>query len=150
MRFLGFLPILTVLASAQLGLYLSLRAIYPPRPGHQRARVLFGLLLTAGGAFVAAYLHGTREGVSLPPALRWLVVYPVLSWYFFSIPLSVVLGLAVSVARRWPRGVGGGAAARARHADPGVSARVPRALGDRSARRRRGPRGGWARRTGGR
>ena len=104
MRFLGFLPILTVLASAQLGLYLSLRAIYLPRPGHQRARVLFGLLLTAGGAFVAAYLYGTREGVSLPPALRWLVAYPVLSWYFFSIPLSVLLGLAVSVARRWPRG----------------------------------------------
>jgi predicted MPP superfamily phosphohydrolase len=104
MRFLGFLPILTVLASAQLGLYLSLRAIFLPRPGQRRARAMFGLLLAAGGVLVAAYLYGMREGVSLPPALRWLVAYPVLSWYFFSIPLSVVLGLAVSVARRWPRG----------------------------------------------
>jgi predicted MPP superfamily phosphohydrolase len=115
MRFLGFLPILTVLASAQLGVYLSLRAIFLSRPGQRRARVLFAVLLAAGGALLAAYLHGTREGVSLPPALRWLVVYPVLSWYFFSIPLSVVLGLAVSVARRWPRGV---SALAAPSADP--------------------------------
>jgi predicted MPP superfamily phosphohydrolase len=105
MRFLGFLPILTVLTSAQLGLYLSLRAIFLSRPGQRRARVVFGLLLAAAGTLLAAYLYATREGVSLPPALRWLVVYPVLSWYFFSIPLSVVLGLAVSMARRWPRGV---------------------------------------------
>ena len=98
-----FVPLLLLIGSAQTGVYLCLRAIYLPRPEQRRARGALAAALWAGGGVFVAYLAAARAGVSLAPWQRWLIIYPVLSWYIFSFPLVILLGAAISVARRLPR-----------------------------------------------
>jgi predicted MPP superfamily phosphohydrolase len=97
-----FLPFLAVLACVQLGLFLSLRELFLPRPDQARARRWLAVAQIAGAFFFFGFMIASRAGLTPPGPLRTFLVEPLLAAEFLSIPLMLVLGLALSFARRLP------------------------------------------------
>ena len=91
---------LGTVAATQAGLWLALCRIFALRPRGRRLLLIAQLLLAL---FFVAFLAAARNGAELAPALRVLVVEPLLAFEALTLPLLLVLGVALSVARRLPR-----------------------------------------------
>ena len=99
MSALRFLPMLLVIASMQVGLWAALCDIFTLE--QRGKRILAGAQLAAA-AFFVAFMLASRNGLQLPPALRAFVVEPLLAAVVLSIPLMLLLGIGLSLARRLP------------------------------------------------
>jgi predicted MPP superfamily phosphohydrolase len=99
---LRFLPPLLFLAAAQLGLFLSLRAIFLPRADQARGRRWLAAAQIAVALFFLGFMIASRAGLTPPGPLRTLLVEPLLAAEFLAIPLMLLLGLGLSFARRLP------------------------------------------------
>jgi predicted MPP superfamily phosphohydrolase len=95
---------LLVLACVQAGLYLSVREVFLPRPDQRRARFWVLLSQALAVAFFIGFAIASRAGLTVPAPLRRFVVEPLLAVETLSVPLMVLLGIAISVARRLPVG----------------------------------------------
>ncbi len=102
MNALRFLPSLATLVAAQTGLFLVLARIYLPRPGQRRARLALGLAQVVVAAVFIGFLFASRRGIELDGAARF-VVEPLLICVVLSLPLLVLLGVPLSLARRLPQ-----------------------------------------------
>ena len=99
---LRLIPIFVTLACAQLGLYLFIRTLFFPGPEQRWGRRLAAAWGLFSCASLPLYGYLVRNGVQLDQTARYLVAYPILSWTILSIPLVIVLGAGMSLARRWP------------------------------------------------
>jgi predicted MPP superfamily phosphohydrolase len=99
---LRFVPMLLVLLSVQVGLWSALCALFLPRPEQAPQRRKLGAALAALALFFLSFLIGSRSGLQLPGALREFFVEPLLAAEALSIPLMILLGVSLSVARRLP------------------------------------------------
>jgi predicted MPP superfamily phosphohydrolase len=93
---------LLVLLSVQVGLWSALCALFLPRPEQAPQRRKLGAALAALALFFLSFLIGSRSCLQLPGALREFFVEPLLAAEALSIPLMILLGVSLSVARRLP------------------------------------------------
>jgi len=93
---------LLLLFCVQAGLYLSIREVFLPRPEQARARLRLVLAQVLTAAFFFGFLIASRKGFALPAPVRRFVVEPLLAIETVSVPLMLLLGLAISLARRLP------------------------------------------------
>ncbi|HUJ27883.1 MAG TPA: metallophosphoesterase [Myxococcales bacterium] len=100
MRF-RFVPILFVLFCIQLGLWLTLREIFALR---RRGSLALAALQAVLAAFFVAFMLESRNGLQMPAMLRFTLIEPMLALVTLSTPLMLLLGLALSAARRLPGG----------------------------------------------
>ena len=122
---LRFLPPLLFLAAVQVGLWLSVCAIFLPRPGQARGRRLLALAQVVVAVVFFGFVTLARQGLEPPALLRALLIEPMLAAEALSFPLMLCLAIAVTIARRLPSRTAGKGAAL-----PGValaSPDVPRA-----------------------
>src|SRR5690348_3225228 len=91
-----FVPMLFLLAAVQVGLWSSLSWAFRLE---RRGRIAAGAGLFALAAFFIGFLALGRDGLELGLPLR-LLVEPLLALEALSVPLMLVLGMTVSVARR--------------------------------------------------
>jgi predicted MPP superfamily phosphohydrolase len=97
------LPFLVVLACVQLGLFLTLREVFLPRPDQARARRWLLLLHVVLAAFFVGFMTSARAGLMPPAPLRTFVIEPLLAAEALAVPLMLLLGLSLSVAKRLHR-----------------------------------------------
>ncbi|HEX4383278.1 MAG TPA: metallophosphoesterase [Myxococcales bacterium] len=97
------LPFLLVLACVQLGLFLTLRELFLPRPDQVWARRWLALALAALALFFVGFMTSARIGLVAPAPLRTFVLEPLLAAEALSIPLMLLLGLGLSIAKRLPK-----------------------------------------------
>jgi predicted MPP superfamily phosphohydrolase len=93
---------LLVLLAVQVGLWSALSALFLPRPEHAPRRRGLAVALGALALFFLSFLIASRSGLQLPGGLREFLVEPLLAAEVVSIPLMILLGLSLSVARRLP------------------------------------------------
>jgi uncharacterized protein len=98
-----FIPFLLILGCVQLGLYLTLRELFLPRPDQARARRWLALGQIALAVFFVSFMSASRSGFAPPGPLRTFVVEPLLATESLSIPLMLLLGLGLSIAKRLPK-----------------------------------------------
>jgi predicted MPP superfamily phosphohydrolase len=106
-----FLIPFLVLACVQAGLYLSIREVFLPRPEQRRARLWLVFAQVFAAVFFFGFLIASRHGFALPSSLRRFVVEPLLALETISVPLMLLLGAGISLARRLPARRGEAAAA---------------------------------------
>ena len=99
MNALRFLPSLATLGAAQTGLFLVLARLYLPRPDQGRGRIALGLAQAVVAAVFIGFLFASRKGIELHGWLRF-VIEPLLLCEVLSLPLLVLLGVPLSLARR--------------------------------------------------
>ncbi|MFN2548081.1 MAG: metallophosphoesterase, partial [Myxococcales bacterium] len=102
MSALRFIPLLLVLTAVQVGLWSALCALFLPQPGQSRQRRNLALGLAALAVFFVSFMAASRTLVGLPAPLREFVVEPLLAIEVLSIPLMLLLGFTLSIARRVP------------------------------------------------
>jgi len=93
---------LLVLFAVQVGLWSALSALFLPRPDQAKQRRKLALGLAALAIFFMTFMFASRSGLQLAAPLREFVVEPLLAVEALSIPLMLLLGLTLSVARRVP------------------------------------------------
>ena len=102
MAALRFIPMLLVLFAVQVGLWSALSALFLPRPGQAPERRKLALGLAGLAIFFLGFLIASRSGLQLAAPAREFVVEPLLAVEALSIPLMLLLGFTLSVARRVP------------------------------------------------
>ena len=107
---LRLLPIFFILGCTQFGLYLVVRTVFFPRPEQRLGRRLSGGFILFAVLCLPVYGAVVRNGIQLGPGVRFLVAYPLLSWNVMAMPMLVLAGVGISIARRWRRGAAGPAA----------------------------------------
>ena len=95
-------PLLFVLAAVQVGLWSGLCALFFPRPEQLRHRRWLAAAQAALALFFVCFMVASRSGVQVSAPLRPFVVEPLLALEVLSVPLMIVLGFVVSIARRVP------------------------------------------------
>jgi predicted MPP superfamily phosphohydrolase len=97
-----FVPFLVVLACVQAGLFLSLRELFLRRPDQARGRRWLAAGQVVLGLFFFGFMFASRAGAAPPGPLRTFLVEPMIAAEVLSIPLMLLLGVGISVARRLP------------------------------------------------
>src|SRR5438067_13624018 len=100
--FLRFIPFVLVLTAVQVGLWSAISTLFFPRPDQGKARRGLAVVLAALALFFLGFMIASRSGLQLPAILRIFAVEPLLVLQVLSVPLMILLGLALSVARRVP------------------------------------------------
>ncbi len=103
MAALRFVPILLVLLAVQVGLWSALCALFLPRPEQAPQRRKLAFALAGLALFFVCFMIASRSGLQLSAALREFLVEPLLAVEVLSIPLMLLLGVSLSVARRFPK-----------------------------------------------
>lgn len=101
MALLRGVPALLVLACAQVGLYLVLSAIFAPRPEQVWRRRAFAAALVLLALSLPLTIVAERRSLEIPELPRRLLLEPLLALQIFCVPFLIVLGLWLSLARRW-------------------------------------------------
>src|SRR5438105_5893729 len=101
MSALRFVPSLFTLACVQLGLWSALAHIFALG---RRGKLALALAQALLALFFVAFLIEARNGLQLRAGPRAFLVEPLLAVEVFSVLLMLVLGIALSAARRWPGG----------------------------------------------
>ncbi len=99
---LRFIPFLLVLSAVQVGLWSALCTLFLPLPEQKPQRRWLGAALAAVAVFFVGFMIVSRSSVQLPEPLRTFAVEPLLAMQALSVPLMLVLGVLLSVARRVP------------------------------------------------
>jgi predicted MPP superfamily phosphohydrolase len=100
---LRFVPVLLVLLAVQVGLWSALCALFLPRAEQAPQRRKLALALAGLALFFVCFMIASRSGLQLSAALREFLVEPLLAVEVLSIPLMLLLGVSLSVARRFPK-----------------------------------------------